>query len=296
MTTDIGEQQMKRKDPSRRICQQGGLAGALVALMAGAMVQASAAQGGSLFVHEGVTLESQGAADIIKLRKLGVPDVGIKSGRFQWDPAQNAWMQKGSLAADGFSEWMALTNYGDAVDFEAAGMAIGVSSATLKTPKGAVYSLRVEGPWEGFSAYMYSSERLPIGQQSFTDGKYVFTYRLASGATVTRTCYLSGTYPNSVKITSPSNGATGVPVNPTIKWTAIGAASYRIFVNEDGGDGDDVWRIDVNNAHEVNLAQSIPPGVLKRGTRYHVSVNAESPRVNCGYKVLEAGVDLTTAP
>ena len=285
---------MKRKDPSRCTRPQGGLVGALVALMAGAMLQASAALGGSLFVGEQVTLEPQGATDTIKLRKLGVPNVGIKSGRFQWDPAQNAWVQKGNLAADGFAERMVLTNYGDAVDFEAAGIAIGVSSATLKTPRGDVYSLLCDGTWKGFCAYMYFSERLPIGQQSFTNGKYVFTYSLTSGKTVTRTCYLSGTYPSAFRITSPKNGATDVPTNPTIRWTAIGAARYRIWVDEDGGDG--IWRIDVDNPHEVNLAQAIPAGVLKPGTRYRISMNAESPRVNCGYKALGAGVEFTTAP
>ena len=285
---------MTRKDPSRPTRPQGRLVGTLVALMAGAMLQVSAALGGSLFAGEGVTLEPQGATDTIKLRKLGVPNVGFKSGRFQWDPAQNAWVQKGNLAADGFYEWMDLINRGDHLNFEAEGIAIGVSSATLKTPKGDVYSLLPNWSWEGFSGYYYSSEGLPIGQQSFTNGKYVFTYRLTSGKTVTRTCYLSGTYPNSVRITSPSNGATGVPVNPTIRWTAIGAASYRIYVS-DGGE-DEVWKTDIANAHEVNLAQAIPPGVLKSGTRYRVDLHAQSPRVNCGYKTLTAGVEFTTAP
>lgn len=265
------------------------------------LVLAAAAQSAyatDLFLNDGVTLEPQGGGttDTIKLRKLAVPDLGFRSGVFKWTPAKNAWVKEGVLTNDGYYEWLGVFKHADStgVGFELAGIGTGIDAVAFTTPKGVSYDLAYGETVQGIDVYKYGTAVLPLNQTDFGNGKYVLTYTLKTGKKVVRTCYLNAAYPTAVKIAYPATGATGVPLTPSLKWSALGAARYEVAI-WDTQSNQEVYRVYLDDALETSLSHTLPSGVLQAGGHYRFNLNAISPMVNCGQRGVEMSVEFTTA-
>ena len=248
------------------------------------------------------SLESFQDTTSLRLRKLLVPNQGFKSGVFKWDAIKNAWVLKGALKADdtyygGVQLWkmfdMQSTPQSEKLELWAGGF--GVKAISFKSPAGAVYSASCTADGTRWGMNMFGcDEDLPVGQTEFGNGKYVITYTLTSGQKVSRNSYLSGAYPPLETITYPANGATNVPVAPTVKWTAYGATQYDFLIRDTAQN--EVYDTSISNAIDGNLSHTVPAGRLQPGTRYYLTIEAKGPVVNGGSKGLKKSVEFTTAP
>lgn len=79
-----------------------------------------------------------------------------------------------------------------------------------------------------------------------------------------------GAVPSVVSLVSPSNGATGVPVNTTLDWSdATVAASYRLQIATDAGFSSLVKDTTISSS-----SYAVPAGLLNHLTQYHWRVQA----------------------
>lgn len=79
--------------------------------------------------------------------------------------------------------------------------------------------------------------------------------------------------PSSFTMTTPSNGASGVPVTPTFIWTdSTGESGYELQIATDSAFGAIVY--DNNGIAQNSTSLTLPPGTLLDGTQYYWRVIA----------------------
>lgn len=249
------------------------------------------------------TVEIDQEANRMRLRKLLVPDVGFKTGVFAWDAAQNAWVLNGKLTGDDkyFGVLQLWQHYGQQATAQSEKLSLfagglDVTAVQFKSPDGAVHDnlCTADGTFSGLNMFACDTADLPVGQTAYAPGKYVVRYQLGSGGTVSRTFYISGNYPTGLAVAAPGQGATGISVTPTVKWTAYGATGYDFILRD--ADQNEIYGASIPNAIDSSLSHTVPAGVLQPNSRYYLTIEANGPVVNGGTKGIKKTVEFTTAP
>jgi hypothetical protein len=92
--------------------------------------------------------------------------------------------------------------------------------------------------------------------------------------------YTGGSAPSAPTLVSPSNGATGVSLTPTLQWNAVsGASSYRVQVD----DNSDFSSVVVDASGLTGTSYSVPSGKLNYNTKYYWRVNASNSYGTSGW-------------
>lgn len=259
------------------------------------------AHGETVVSHNQISVEPI-SESAIRIRRLVVPGQGFKYGAFVWDPVENAYRLSGTLKPEDsyFANIQLWRKYGtqasaqsEALDIFTGG--IGVQSAQVRSPLGASINCTIDGSELGVNNFLCTSGELTVGQTQFGNGRYIVTYTLSGGATVTRSHYLSGGYPSSLVISSPAHASTNVPTAPTLQWTAIGAANYDVIIRTLSS-GATVYSKGFLNSIGTRFSLAVPAGTLLPNTAYKLTVEALGANINGGAKGFKRESVFTTAP
>lgn len=238
----------------------------------------------------------------IRIRKMVVAGQGFKYGTFVWDPTGNAYKLSGTLKADDtyFGRVELWRKYGTASTVQSESLSIfaggiGVQSAQFTSPLGATFACTSDSSAFGLSIFSCGSGELAVGQTQFGNGRYLLKFTLAGGVTATRNYYVSGGYPASLSITFPANASANISTTPTLRWSAIGAASYDVVIREVSS-GKTVYGGGVYNSVGTSLSLVVPPAKLLRNTSYRLTVEALAAQINGGARGLKREAVFTTAP
>jgi len=154
---------------------------------------------------------------------------------------------------------------------------------TIITPSGYPYIL-------GFD---YDDEAGETNLGLFPDGAYTFTVTFADGTSTSISTTLSGGFPTSPTITSPSCGQTGVSHTPTIQFTPSGSGHYEVNVGV---------QVSVNNSVDIwrysGTATSVamPGNLLSANTPHNLNVDAYASSISAARKSASASINFTTGP
>ncbi|MCS7227986.1 MAG: amidase domain-containing protein, partial [Endomicrobia bacterium] len=89
-----------------------------------------------------------------------------------------------------------------------------------------------------------------------------------------------GSPPSAPTLVSPSNGATGVSLTPTLDWNAVsGASSYQVNLDNNS----DFSSLIVNASGLTGTSYNIPSGRLSYNTRYYWRVRASNSYGSSGW-------------
>lgn len=238
----------------------------------------------------------------IRIRKMVVAGQGFKYGTFVWDPIGNAYKLSGTLKTDDtyFGRVELWRKYGtqstvQSEDLTIFAGGIGVQSAQFTSPLGATFACTRDSSDFGFSIFLCGSGELAVGQTQFSNGRYLLKFTLTGGATATRSYYVSGGYPASLSITFPANASANISATPTLRWSAIGAASYDVIIREVSS-GKTVYGGGVYNSIATSLSLVVPPGKLLPNTLYRLTIEALAAQINGGARGLKREAVFKTAP
>jgi len=154
-----------------------------------------------------------------------------------------------------------------------------VDSITITAPNGHEYPITTVAHWSYLDRGYYASlDAASLGAATFQPGTYTLTVK-AGTVTLQATDVVNPiVFLRAPTVTYPAEGATGVPEQPTIKWSAVpSAARYGIRLwnttrNEPlYSDWYGIESIYTNTTHFT-----IPKGVLKPNCSYRLLIQARS--------------------
>ncbi len=174
-----------------------------------------------------------------------------------------------------------------------------ISAATATTPLGASYSLQYlkeadpnQTMYDGnkySGKYFETSDTHGASPQPaapfstselaalFPDGTYAITIKLTNGTTFTKNVYLSGTYPDSLTITSPTHNGTVNTLTPQIVWSAPGTTRSYIRIIQSTSPYTTIYEPSFESSESITSPNTVPSGLLQNGLSYYMEIQTDKP-------------------
>ncbi len=174
-----------------------------------------------------------------------------------------------------------------------------VASFTVTAPDGTVFDL-TEDCWIDLTKqYWASFTKDKFKSNAFPSGKYVAKVvdKSVPAKTLTQTDSLTVGFLAPATLTYPANGASGVPLTPTLKWNAVsGAKFYRVHVFNNSWGEPVYWKPPINPINVYRNSFTVPEGVLKPNCQYRLQIEARDSDKNLSKRSRSQWVTFTTAP
>jgi hypothetical protein len=174
-----------------------------------------------------------------------------------------------------------------------------VASFTVTAPDGTVFDL-TEDCWIDLSKQFWASyTKDKFKSKAFPSGNYVAKVvdKSVPAKTLTQTDSLTVGFLNPATITYPANGATGVPLTPTLKWNAVsGAKYYRVYVFNNSWGEPVYWKHPINTISVYRNSFTVPVGALMPNCQYRLCIEARDSDKNLSKRSRSAWITFTTAP
>lgn len=238
----------------------------------------------------------------IRIRQIIVPELSIfASADFTWKPQELSFVFNGNASIEeevigGIAVWKHFSDNGNldngSIEFFAGGFEVtevGISNQSRTISR----DLEFIGFERGIRFFEVS---IPLASEQVEeqDGEYEFSISFESGEIKTKSLFVSGDFPHSFDITYPTNNQSNIPLDLTVQWESIGSASYD-FILRDNISNTSIYNPDIIiNSVDHKISHAIPSGILTPNTSYCLTIEAQAPPVNGGYKGIKKRVCFAT--
>lgn len=172
-----------------------------------------------------------------------------------------------------------------------------ITSLTVTAPDGTVFDM-TEDCWLDLSKEFWNAyTKEQFKSQNFPSGVYTAKVVDKTGKTLSQSDSLTIGFINAAAVTYPANGATGVPLTPQIKWSAVaGAQHYRLLLFNNSWGEPVYWKFPINTKNVYRNFFTVPAGDLKPNCQYRLCIEARDSDKNMNKRSRSQWFTFTTAP